>query len=414
MSAPPPDPGFDGERYARRLAPAGGLLVVVGLCGGGWLAAVLVPVGGLLLLLACVSRRDGLLVFGPFARAELVAAARRGRPWLWRVLYAVAAVGLLAAFTAEAFLRDGPARRSLPVRAEAFFYTFAAVQLAYLGYLTAALVAPVAAEEREKKRWEMLLTTDLRNREVLIGKAAGRAPQLLDPLLAALPVLALLPFLGGVSPVLVGAAAAVTAATVLGVGGVAAFYSVIAPTARRAVEQTNGLMAGYYALSFLLCVLSIPPFAVAWTFPTSVGLASPVEVRHVAEVVNAGNALTTVGLNVSGIFGGTAPLEERLADAARRYAAFHVGLFFLFGLTAVARLRAVRRWATPAGPPAGRPEKKPRPPVERPPVSDRPIAWAERYATMTRAVADGAVADAPAAGQDHRRPGRRAGQRVRH
>src|SRR5258706_8071047 len=73
---PMPAAGFDPERHARRLAPAGAALAVVGGCLGGWVGLLVAALGVLLLLLACVSRDDGLLILGPFVRAELVRSTR--------------------------------------------------------------------------------------------------------------------------------------------------------------------------------------------------------------------------------------------------------------------------------------------------------------------------------------------------
>jgi ABC-type Na+ efflux pump permease subunit len=376
-----PTTGFDGECHARRLAPAGGLLVTAGVFAGGLVGSLLVIVGGSLLLLACVSARDGLLVVGPFARAEAVAAARGGRPWLWRAVY----VGLCGAgfvlFFRAAFLAAGRQDRAgVASYAESFFLTFAGAQFVYLTYLAAALVSPVVAEEREKRRWEMLLTSDLRNREVLLGKVAGRLPTLFEPVLACLPVLAALPFLGGVPPVAVGCAAVVTLAAVAGTAAVAAFTSVTEPTAEKARNQARGLVWAYFALSGVLLMLMVyPP---AWTFPTSVGLASPVEVRHAVGWANAGNPFGTGVLFRTGV-GRTGDLEADLLAVSRRFAGFWLGVTFLFGLTAIARLRASRFAGPPPGKPGSVPRRhRPRRLPLRPPVTDRPVEWWERWGRL--------------------------------
>src|SRR5689334_12366119 len=66
MSDPLRAPGLDPERYAGRLAPVGAVLAVAGGCVGGWVGLGLAAVGFALLLLACFSRDDGLLILGPF------------------------------------------------------------------------------------------------------------------------------------------------------------------------------------------------------------------------------------------------------------------------------------------------------------------------------------------------------------
>ena len=166
--------GFDGERRARLLAPPGVLLAALGILAGGWGGPFLVAAGLALLVLAATSATEGVLLLGPFALAELRAAARRGRVWRWRAAYV-----LLCGLTLylSVFLPRAVGRGPMPspsVFTQGFFLGVAGGLAAYLTHLTLSVVAPVAAEEREKKRWEMLLTTDLRNREVLFGKVAGR------------------------------------------------------------------------------------------------------------------------------------------------------------------------------------------------------------------------------------------------
>ena len=82
---------WDPERHAHRLVPAGALLAVFGGCVGGVPGLLAAIVGLGLLVLSCYSRRDGLLILGPLTHAELLRAARRRRPWLWRAVYALAA-----------------------------------------------------------------------------------------------------------------------------------------------------------------------------------------------------------------------------------------------------------------------------------------------------------------------------------
>src|SRR5205823_11231253 len=76
---------LDPERYARRLAPVGAALCLLGAALGNAYGLLPAALGLTLLLVGCLSRDEGLLVLGPFARAELVRAARRKwPPALWR------------------------------------------------------------------------------------------------------------------------------------------------------------------------------------------------------------------------------------------------------------------------------------------------------------------------------------------
>jgi hypothetical protein len=366
--------GLDPEQHARRLAPAGVVFVLVGVGVGGGVGAAATLLGVALLLASCVSREHGLLVFGPFVRWELVRAARARRPpALWRALYAAAALALLGltylAVAADDFGEVPPPQR-LPRVATAFFAAFVVLQFVYLGVLAVQLLAPVVAEEREAKRLDFLLTSDLRNREILCGKAAGRLPQLLDPVLASLPVLALLPLFGGVPPEFAVFATAATLATVLGIAGVAFFASAVSPNRDTAVGMTAGLLMAYVTLSGMARMIARWP--TVWGFPASVGVASPVTVADVILAFGAGNPLLVAVQTGLELDAGADPAAT-VTRAVRWYAVFQLGVGGIFGLMAAARLRAVVVRNPPTGPP------KLKPVLPRPPVGDDPVFWAEAY-----------------------------------
>jgi hypothetical protein len=380
----------DPERYAPRLVPAGAVLAVVGGCAGGWLGLLLAGVGLLLLLTACVSRDDGLLLLGPFVRSELVRASRTRRLALWRTLYAAGTAGMATLCFLPALRQPVIDPRALPALAETFFVAFAVVQFLYLAYLTAAVIAPIVAEEREARRWDFLLATDLRAREILLGKAVGRLPLLLDPVLASLPILALLPLFGGVSPRLVVLVGVGTLAMMLGVAGLSFFYSVFSPTGRVAVGRVIGLVMMYFALSSLLAgcccvpVMSVPLSALPAPLAAVLEL-SPIGYTDVILAVSAGNPLAAVILAVRGVGTPSGGFEDALAAAVRRFAAFQLGVFFLFGLMAIVRLRRAAPWRAPGKPPPERAAKtRPKRPVELPPIGDYPVYWWERYGALAR------------------------------
>jgi ABC-type transport system involved in multi-copper enzyme maturation permease subunit len=376
----------DPERYARRLAPAGAVLCIVGAALANGVGVVLALVALTLLLVSCLSRDDGLLVFGPFARYELRRMAHHRRPpALWRALYAAAVLIILIGnvwthiphtLRLSADLQPADARVMQAVGQRVFAWV-AVLQFAFLSYLTVQLFAPLVAEEREAKRLDFLFVTDLRNREILIGKALGRAPQLLDPILASLPILAVLPLLGGVPPTFVVAAAGATLATVLGLAGVSFFCSIVSPTGRKAVEMVYGLCFAYFMFSGVLWAIALKPQA--WTFPTSVGLNLSVEVSDIVIAASAGNPLVGFMRMVQDINAG-ADTETRILDAVQSYSLFQMSAFACFGLMAVARLRQAKVVDVSAkSPHAPAASAKPAPRFVRPPVTDEPVAWHERY-----------------------------------
>jgi ABC-type transport system involved in multi-copper enzyme maturation permease subunit len=386
------------------LAPWGAVLALTGAAVGGWVGVPLALAGVFLLLLACVSRKDGFLLFGPIASAELTRAARLGRPWFWRSVYAVVA-GLIVFFNLAAVVPADQLfgvpripRRQLVNMNEAISYWFAASLFVYVAVLTVQVMAGAVTEEREKKRWDALLTTDLRGREILLGKLFGRLPVLLDPLLAALPVLAVLPLFGGVPPWLAGTTVLACVAVMFGLGGVTLFFSVFAANRGTAIARTFILATLYLLVTSLVVLHQDYP---SYYFPQSVGVNSPVVLGDLEYLLAVGNPI--FGLTV---VEGSPDIASAAPRMAWHFALFQFGVFFLFGLTAIRRLPRATVWGATADtlsgrqrvtaaathatqsdrkptdpPPVLKPEKEP---VDRPPVGDWPIVWWERYGWLNK------------------------------
>ena len=367
----------DFERYARRLVPAGWLTAVVGLVWGGAVGLPVAAAGIVLLLLACVSRRDGFLLFGPVAARELGLTARLRRPWVWRVLYTAAATGVIYLYL-DGFtdLTVGPwAARVNGWMAQ----TVAGGLFLFAGLLAVMEYAAAVPDDRAAKRWEVLRASDLRPREIVFGKWLGRLPVVLQPAFAVAPVLfAQAVLFGGVSPWFPPAVLACCAAVALSLGGMALHFSVASVRGRAAGRTFAAVFA--YLLAGLL--LGCPRVAGPWLS----GLDA-------VAVLNAGNPL--VILVTDGL-----PLDMPDAVAEKvldRFIAFHavVGLTFL--LLAVRRvgrtapeLRSARRRQNSTGrqpvPQKSGPPRRGRPPagITRPPLRSMPIVWWERYGPLGR------------------------------
>ena len=82
--------------------------------------------------------------------------------------------------------------------AEKFMAAVIFVQNLAVLLLTPAYLATAVTEEREKRSLELLQTTHLYDREIILGKLLGRLTHLAGVLLAGLPVLSLTQFMGGV------------------------------------------------------------------------------------------------------------------------------------------------------------------------------------------------------------------------
>src|SRR5262249_5266103 len=84
--------------------------------------------------------------------------------------------------------------------AERFFNVFMVLQFSLVMLLTPVYAASSIAEEKDRKTLEYLLATDLRNREIVLGKLLSRLAILTLTVLTGLPVLSVVQFLGGVDP----------------------------------------------------------------------------------------------------------------------------------------------------------------------------------------------------------------------
>ena len=371
---------IDPERQAGPLALVGTAAVVGGLYFAAWPVAA---AGCGLLLLACLSRADGFLLFGPFARADAVRAARRRRTHVVRALTVAAAGGFLlltdVTFDPAADGTDpGPAARRVEQAHAEVIATYAVAAGLVVPLLTVMLVAGVIAEEKAAKRWDALVATDLRAREIVFGRLVGKLWLVVEPAVAVAPVLAVLPIVVNLSPDGLLLYAGALGVTMLALAGLTAGLAV-GRTSRRAA----GPLAGLYALLYLCgssALLAVREWPEAWDWPRPAGVESPVVVADVVEAVNAANPFVTLVFH-TGVRPTGGPPAETAAAALTQYAAGGLGVFLAGTLWAC---RGVR----------GRPDAAPRRrglfpgtrrklrealgrawAAARPAVTDAPLAW---------------------------------------
>ncbi len=383
-------PYFDPEQHARPLSIVGTLCVVGGLYSGadiGWAVALL---GVALLLTACYSRRDGFLLFGPFARADAVRSARSRRTHLVRAGIALAA-GAVIVFNGDDFLPNYITQRS---RTRQSTYVseqivgWYAVSIAVLvPFLTVLLVSGAIAEERAAKRWEVLLTTDLRGRELVFGKLLGKLWLVVEPVVVILPVLAMLPLIVGVPVPLMLVFGGAVAVTMLALAGVSAAFSAGATSRGGAAGGVVAFATTYFVASsslFAAAMYSPKYYPGVLDYPRSAGVASPVIVADLVEFVSAANPVTTY-LFAAALPPPIGPAFPSLGGALRQYSAGAIGVFLVGTLLACRRVRTVRDPGRVRGTESRRfrlfGRGKPRVSLQesraklRPPVTDEPLAW---------------------------------------
>src|SRR5438034_6096496 len=150
--------------------------VVLWLLREGLTTARLALLAGLLLLVfAILVRRGWVTLFGPVLFYDLIRTARRSRYFVIRIIYALVLLFLLCSVYLN--YRDAdwrvPADRMADAAA-AFFATFMYVQFTVVVLLTPAYAAGAIADEKQRQTLDFLLATDLRDREIILGKLAAR------------------------------------------------------------------------------------------------------------------------------------------------------------------------------------------------------------------------------------------------
>jgi ABC-type transport system involved in multi-copper enzyme maturation permease subunit len=275
----------------------------------------------LALLLAFFSRRGWLKLFGPVLFYDLIRNARRTHFFVYRIMY----LGVLLFLLCWMYLNWRPHHElTEPVTANdaaelalLFFSTFMVVQLVFVIVLTPAFTASAIAEEKERKTIDFILATDLRNREIVFGKLLSRMAMLSMFILAGLPVLSALQFMGGFSPrsLLVGFAA--TMVTIVSLASLTLLASVLARRTREALLLAYIILVAYFGATVLAHIQLRAGYGN--TFPSTEHWESPVTLGDVMLGIRAGNPVFAVQ---SAMPGGNFS-EDGLVRALGSYATFH-------------------------------------------------------------------------------------------
>lgn len=142
------------------------------------------------------------MIFSPILHIELLTVGRRRRYFLARVVYALILLVVMGFCYLAVFDRGYklPTLNDQAEFARAFFSAFSWIQLVVVLGLTPAMIAGTISVEHERKTIDYLLTTQLSDTEIALGKFAARLWSVLMQLAVGLPILAIGLMLGGVSP----------------------------------------------------------------------------------------------------------------------------------------------------------------------------------------------------------------------
>jgi ABC-type transport system involved in multi-copper enzyme maturation permease subunit len=327
----------------------------------------------------------------------MVRTGRRRRLFLIRAIYSLILLAVLLCVYCSWFLdrrltfwemMRGVSlhTRDLAEFAGSFFYVFMAVQFLMVVWLTPAYTAGAIAVEKEQQTLDALLATDLRSREIVLSTYVSRLANLVMLILAGLPILALLQFMGGVDPNMVLAGFAAVGLTAISLAALGTVNSLYAKKPRDAVMRTYMAAAGYLILSGLSWLLLLPQLSLT-TFPSTEDWTSPVELQDVVESGSIGNILAVIGQLIHAINKG-GRLDLLLPPMLEKYVWFHGLVAIGCGVLTVARFRNKVLEPRESIPKTSR--KKPsrvgswRSWSGRPPVSKRAILWKELFVGVGR------------------------------
>jgi ABC-type transport system involved in multi-copper enzyme maturation permease subunit len=204
---------------------------------------------------------------GPLFYYELVRLARRGRSTVLRCAYALALFAVLFLAYRQCFPRynlwENPFSFAVKVGpgglaplAQSFVLAVLGAQTWAVYVLTPVYLAGAIAEERECGTLDLLLTTQLSDRDIVLGKLAARLTHLGGTLLAGLPLLAATELWGGVDFRVVLAAFALTGLNLLSVGSISVLSSMFPGPAYHVVARAY--LGSFYLLFFSVMVVGFP------------------------------------------------------------------------------------------------------------------------------------------------------------
>ena len=140
------------------------------------------------------------MLVGPVFTREIATTPRSLRLYLSRAGYVTALFGLV--FTAWLILFGSQQSSGLAELARfgsGVFTIIAPLQLAMAVAFSALLTAAAVAQEKDRRTLDLLLMTNLTNSELVLGKLLASMLGVLVMVVAAIPLLMLIPLLGGVS-----------------------------------------------------------------------------------------------------------------------------------------------------------------------------------------------------------------------
>jgi ABC-type transport system involved in multi-copper enzyme maturation permease subunit len=195
---------------------------------------------------------------GPIFAKEMVEISRRGRYYFNRVFYGtVLLIGATMVWEENRWNLQRGVRliEAMAELANELFLVVSCIQCGAALLFVPVFLCGVIASEREERTLELLFTTSLTDREIVLGKLASRLAVLGLMILSALPVLSLLMLFGGIDPATLWRVETATLVIMLFVGAHAIYFSA---TSR---SPMGALLRTYWWLG--LWLVAFPGFVIA-------------------------------------------------------------------------------------------------------------------------------------------------------
>src|SRR5262245_44127735 len=195
-------------------------------------------------------------MLGPIFLRELLTVPRRGSHYVTRAAY-LASLWVVAVTAWLAILGwTGTATLGETARFGALvFQVLTYVQLALFLFFSALTSASAVAKEKDRRTFVLLLMTDMRNDEIVLGKILGSLLPILVLQLATIPVLMMLQLLGGVGLQQILQVVVITAATTFAAGSLGGLVALWREKTFQALALTVLFLVLYVAAAWGLTYL---------------------------------------------------------------------------------------------------------------------------------------------------------------
>lgn len=208
-------------------------------------------------------------LFGPIFVKDMAELSRHWRTYLYRCLFgALLLVSLGVVY--QDFVRFQHQRPGeifpLALMSEQFFHTYLWVQFVAVFLLVPLLLSGAIAGEHEKRTLDLLLTTQLRNRDIYFGKLGSRVMSLVMLILSGIPIVAFTMLFGGVDLQMFWNAMLGTLVALVWMCANTMFWSIVAK------DTLSALVMSFLTLSYLwgmpLIVMVGTTLLLHWQHPT--------------------------------------------------------------------------------------------------------------------------------------------------